>query len=169
MAVWIPVGDGFIEADVIRWNEPVFKNRRRGEPARVGVRQVSAEVLRAADKSEAGAGGSDGWVHLLVRRSEVLSVGTGWRLWDVVLPPKDQETWRRLGTILRGNPERLTWSDESARAIVAGQPLGSPNSAPPVPAETDERYSLGSAFNAVSRLNQIRCAKSGWKLPGLST
>ena len=29
MAGWIPVGDGFIEADVIRWKEPVFKNFRR--------------------------------------------------------------------------------------------------------------------------------------------
>ena len=161
MAVWISVGDGFIEADVIRWKEPVFKNRRRGEPVRVGVRQVSGEVLREA--------GKDGWVHLLVRRSEVLSVRTGWRLWDVVLPPKDEETWRRLGTILRGDPERLTWSDESARAIVAGQSLGNPNPAPPVPADTDEHYALRSAFNAVSRLSEIRRAKPGWHMPGLST
>ena len=158
MAVWIPVGDGFIEADVIRWKEPVFKNRQRGQPTRTGERLVTAEVLREADR--------DGWVCLLVRRSEVL---TSWQRSDVLLPAKDQETRRRLRTILRGNPERLTWSDESARAIVAGQSLGNPNPAPPVPADTDERYSLGSAFNAVSRLNQLRPAKPGWKLPGLST
>ena len=158
MAVWISVGDGFIEADVIRWKEPVFKNRRRGEPARVGVRQVSAEVLREANR--------DGWVHLLVRRSEVLSVRTGWRLWDVVLPPKDEETWRRLGTILRGDPERLTWSDESARAMVVGQP-GNPCSTPSVAAEPDEDYSLRSGFNAASRANEIRPAKPGWHMPGL--
>lgn len=158
MAVWIPVGDGFIEADVIRWKEAVFKNRGRGQPTRTGERLVTAEVLREADQ--------DGWVYLLVRRSEVL---TSWQRSDVLLPTKDQETRRRLRTILRGNPERLTWSDESARAIVTGQSLANPNPAPPVPAETDERYSLGSAFNAVSRLSDIRRAKPGWKLPGLST
>lgn len=160
MAVWIPVGDGFIEADVIRWKETVFKNWRRGQPARVGDRLVAAEVLREADE--------DGWVYLLVRHSEVLSVKTSWQLSDVLLPATGTETRRRLRTIVRGNPERLAWSDESARAIiVAGQSLGNPNPAPPVATDTDENCSLRSSFNAVSRLHEIRLAKPGWKLPGL--
>jgi hypothetical protein len=159
MAVWIPVGDGFIEADVIRWKEPVFKNRRRGQPARVGDRLVTAEVLREA--------GKDGWVYLLVRRSEVLSVKTSWQLPDVLLPATGKETRRRLPTILRGDPERLAWSDESARAIVASQFLGNPNPAPPVAPDTDEHDSLRSSFNAVSRLNEIRHPKPGWHMPGL--
>jgi hypothetical protein len=157
MAIWIPVGDGFIEADVIRWKEPVFKNRWRGQPALVGDRLVTAEVLREAD----------GWVYLLVRHSEVVSVRTSWQLSDVPLPATDKEAQRRLRTILRGNPERLAWSDESARAIVASQFLGNPNPAPPVVPDTDEHYSLRSAFNAVSRLNEIRPAKPGWHMPGL--
>jgi len=28
MADWVSVGDGFIAADVIRWKEGVFQNRR---------------------------------------------------------------------------------------------------------------------------------------------
>jgi hypothetical protein len=128
-------GDGFIEADVIRWKEPVFKNRGYGEPVRVGERLVAAEVLREADK--------DGWVYLLVRKSEVLSVKTSWLLSDVHLPPTGKETRRRLRTIVRGNPERLAWSDESARAIVASQYLCNPNPAPPVTPDADENYTSG--------------------------
>jgi hypothetical protein len=160
MAVWIPVGDGFIEADVIRWEEPVFKNRRRGQPALVGDCLVTAEVLREADK--------DGWVHLLVRRSEVLSVKTSWQLSDVQLPAMEKETRRRLRMIVRGNPERLAWSDESARAIViASQPLGNPNPAPPMSPDPDEHYFLRSTFNAVARLNVLRPIKPGWHMPDL--
>ncbi len=159
MAVWIPVGDGFIAADVIRWKEPVFKNWGRGQPARVGDRLVAAEVLREA--------GEDGWVHLLVRQSEVLSVKTSWQLSDVLLPPTGTETRRRLRTIVRGNPERLAWSDESARAIVASQALvGDPNPAPPVATDTGEHCSIRSSFNAVSRVHEIRAAKPGWHMPG---
>jgi hypothetical protein len=159
MTVWIPVGDGFIEADVIRWKEPVFKNRRRGQPARVGDRLVTAEVLREADE--------DGWVHLLVRHSEVLSVKTSWQLSDVLLPATGTETRRRLRTIVRGNPERLAWSDESARAIVASQSVGDPNPAQPVATDASEHCSIRSSFNAVSRLSEIRPAKPGWHMPGL--
>ena len=78
MAVWISVGDGFIAADVIRWKEPVFKNRRSGRPDRVGERLVIAEVLRAGDR--------DGWVSVLVRGSEVVSARIGWNVSDVLLP-----------------------------------------------------------------------------------
>jgi hypothetical protein len=160
MAVWISVGDGFIEADVIRWKEPVFKNRGWGEPVRVGDRVVTAEVLREADK--------DGWVYLLVRHSEVASARTGWQLSDILLPATGKETRRRLRTILRGNPERLAWSDESARvSVVASQFLSNPNPASPVAPDPDEHYSLRSSFNAVSRMNEIRPAKPGWHMPGL--
>ena len=121
MAVWLPVGDGFIAADVIRWKEPVFKNRRSSRPDRVGERLVIAEVLRAGDR--------DGWVSVLVRGSEVVSARIGWNVSDVLLPPTGKETKRKLTTIVRGNPERLAWSDESARAIVASRFLGPENPA----------------------------------------
>lgn len=116
MAEWIPIGDDFIVADVIRWKEGVFKNRRRkkAKPMRLGERLVIAEVLR----DEAG------WVYLLVRGCEVVSANMGWNLRDVPLLAKNTETKRKRKTIARGKPERLLWSDESARAVVASKFLG---------------------------------------------
>jgi hypothetical protein len=95
---------------------------------RVGERLVTAEVLRESDK--------DGWVYLLVRCSEVVSTKTSWKLSDVLLPATGKETKRKLGSIVRGNPERLAWSDESARAVVASRFLGNREPAFPVPRET---------------------------------
>ncbi|HEY2034437.1 MAG TPA: hypothetical protein VGH02_12195 [Rhizomicrobium sp.] len=157
MAVWVPVGDGFIEADVIRWKEPVFKNRRRGQPARVGERLVIAEVL---DDSGGGE-----WVHLLVRGSQVVSAHPGWNPSDVPLPATESETRRRRRTLVKGNPERLEWSDESARAIVASERLGRRNPAPPVCADTEEDFSLRSSFNPVSSTNRNRVGTPKWELP----
>lgn len=156
MSDWMPVGDGFIEADVIRWKEPVFKNRRRGRPARLGERLVTAEVLHDD--------GGSGWVDLLVRHSEVVSAHYGWNVSDVYLPAKDIETKRRRSTIIKGNAERLPWSDESARvSVIASRFPGSPNSAPSVPADPEESYSLRSCFNPVSRLNKSQPGKAGWE------
>ncbi len=161
MAVWMPVGDGFIEADVVRWKEPVFRNRRRGRPARLGERLVTAEVLRDD--------GGSGWVDLLVRHSQAVSASIGRNLSDVLLPAKDAVTKRRRGTILRGNPERLAWSDESARAsVVASRFPVNPNRALPVPADANEGYPLRSSFNPVSRANKKSPRKPGWEPPSLS-
>ena len=60
MTKWIPCGNGFIEADVIRWKENVWEKPSRSRTARAvnaGERMVTAEVIR--DK--------DGWVDLLLR------------------------------------------------------------------------------------------------------
>ena len=47
MAERIPTGDHFIEADVIRWKEAVFKPwRKKGRAVKLGDRVVVAEVLR---------------------------------------------------------------------------------------------------------------------------
>jgi hypothetical protein len=147
MADWVPVGDGFIEADVIRWKEPVFKKRRRGKPQLLGERQVTAEVLRDD--------GGTGWVDLLVRYSEAVSAHIGRNLSDVLLPAKDAVAKRRRGTILRGDPERLAWSDESARAsVVASRFPGNSNPAPPVSPAVDEGYPLRWFFNPVSRASK---------------
>jgi|SRR5579863_3802077 len=103
-AEWIPCGSGFIEADVIRWTEGAWEKRRhRGRAVNAGERMVTAEVIR--DK--------DGWVDLLLRGSTVVSEKPGWLLKPL---PKNLEVRRRRGTIERGNPERLLWSDESVRA-----------------------------------------------------
>ena len=47
-AEWNRCGSGFIEADVIRWNEGVWQKprRRRGRAVNIGDRVVVAEVIR---------------------------------------------------------------------------------------------------------------------------
>jgi len=112
MAEWVPIGGGFIAADVIRWKEGVYKPRRskRGKPFRLGDRLVTAEVLQEPDQK--------GWVRLLVRKCETLLELTTRRL---PVYQNGAEIKRARKTIMRGNPERLLWSDESARAVVASE------------------------------------------------
>lgn len=110
MAEWIPIeGGAFVAADVIRWKENVYapKRSRKARPPRLGDRLVTAEVLQGPD--------ADGWVRLLVRHCEILTE------LSVRKPPhvtRNTEIKRAVRTIMRGNPERLAWSDESARAAV---------------------------------------------------
>ena len=114
MTSWIPCGGAFIEADVIRWKEAAWEHRRRrrGKAVNAGERMVIGEVIR--DRS-------DGWVELLIRDSTVLSEKKGWLLKPL---PKDIQARRRRRTIERGNPERLPWSDETARAALNSKFLG---------------------------------------------
>jgi hypothetical protein len=115
MENWIPCGSGFIEADVIRWKEAAWEKRSRRRNARAvnaGERLVIAEVI--SDK--------DGWVDLLLRGCTIVSVKPGWLLKPL---EKNLAVRRRRPTIERGNPERLLWSDESARAVLISKFLGS--------------------------------------------
>jgi hypothetical protein len=109
-AEWISCGSGFIEADVIRWNESVWHKPRgrRGRTLNIGDRAVIAEVIR--DGGE--------WIDVLIRGCTVVSEKPGRK---VALLPKGQEARRKRRTIERGKPERLLWSDESARAILASK------------------------------------------------
>ena len=116
MAKWIPCGDGFIEADVVRWKESVWEKRSRRRNARavnVGDRLVTAEVLR---------GDAEGWVYLLTRACAMVTEKPGRK---VALLVKGQEVRRKRRTIERGKPERLLWSDETVRASLVSKFLGS--------------------------------------------
>jgi hypothetical protein len=115
MTKWIPCGSEFIEADVIRWKEGVWERRSRRKNARavnVGDRAVTGEVLRED---------AEGWVHVLVRRCEMVSEKLGRK---VALLPKGEEVRRKRTTIVRGKPERLPWSDETARGALISRFLG---------------------------------------------
>jgi hypothetical protein len=115
-ATWVPCGSGFIEADVVRWKERVWEKRSRRRNARainIGERLVTAEVLRED---------AEGWVYLLTRACAVSSERIPGR--KVTLLPKEENLRRKRHTIERGKPERLLWSDESARAILASRFLG---------------------------------------------
>jgi hypothetical protein len=113
VAEWVPCGKLFIQADVIRWNEGVWKKLRgrRGRTVNIGDRAVIAEVIR--DDGE--------WIDVLVRGSTVLSEKPGRKVLPLL---KGQEVRRRRRTIERGKPERLLWSDESARALIVSKFLG---------------------------------------------
>lgn len=114
MEQWIEAKD-FIAADVIRWKEGVFDDRRRGKPLRIGERQVAAEVLQR---------GEDGWVRLLVRACTITKNEAAGK---AVQSLKAGEQIRRASkTLLRGKVERLLWDDESARAaVLASKPIKS--------------------------------------------
>src|ERR1035437_5539358 len=100
---WIPCGNGFIAADVVRWKESVWEkrsSRRNTRAVNVGDRIVTAEVLRED---------AEGWVYLLTRVCALSSVRLPGR--KVTLLPKGENIRRKRSTIERGKPERLLWSD----------------------------------------------------------
>jgi len=117
MAEWIPCGAGFIEGDVIRWTEPVWKPRARknSRARKIGERRITAQVLKITP---------EGWVHLQVKSCET-TAARDW--WKPLLPLREQggELRRRRLTIGRGGAERLPWSEEGARASVLSQFLKS--------------------------------------------
>ena len=117
MLEWMSIQDGtFIAADVIRWTEGVYKPRqsRKAKSLRFGEWRVTAEVLQGADEK--------GWVRFLVRKCEIL-----FALSLKMRPPfsLEREITRAKKTIVRGMPERLLWSNESARVMLASEFLGS--------------------------------------------
>ena len=112
MGEWVSAKEGFIAADVIRWTEGIF-DKRRGKKARarrLGDRRVAAEVIEAT---------GDGWLKLLVRACVITRDDYA----GAVLPPihVGDTIKRSRKTVERGQPERLLWSDESARRdVIAG-------------------------------------------------
>jgi hypothetical protein len=112
MSEWIPCGDAFLPADVVRWREGVWErpNRGKAKPRMTGERQVTAELL--ADEG-------DGWVRLLVRACVVIEDKSDGR--RALLLKPGEEIKRKRSTLEKGTPERLRWSDESARVELLAQ------------------------------------------------
>jgi len=110
---WLACGTEFIEADVIRWSEPVWKPQARAskkKPVIIGQRCVTGQILRI-DRA--------GWVHIKVAACAAEPAPH----WPRPLPPplKPGEMIRRKrGRIGQGKVVRLPWSDETARAAVVG-------------------------------------------------
>lgn len=98
-----------MQADVIRWTEGIYAKYRRknAKSPRLGERQVIAEVLEETN---------DGWLKLLVLGSVITKDDyAGSRL-----PPLNtgDQIKRARKTVERGKPERLLWTDETARAAI---------------------------------------------------
>ncbi len=109
MVKWIACGDRFIEADVIRWREAVWKPkpRKNSRPVKIGERLVTAQVL----KREPG-----GWVRHSISQCETQNAEN----WTARISPLElgAVVRRKLDTIKRGKPQRLHWTDETARNAV---------------------------------------------------
>lgn len=127
MTIWIPCPEGFIMADVIRWSEGVWGRRGpgKGRAFKVGDRDVTAEVLEGPDE--------DGFCLLLVRDCKIFSEEPG-----RCALKNDTEIRRKVATIMRGEPERMRWSDENGRRIVRS-PFVGPEAVPARPRKKKER------------------------------
>lgn len=106
---WVSCGERFIEADVIRWREAIWKpkTRKNARAVKIGERLVTGQVV----KREPG-----GWVRLSVSQCETKNADT----WTARIPPLEPGVVvrRKLDTIKRGKPQRLHWTDETARKAV---------------------------------------------------
>lgn len=131
MTEWVAVGGGFIQADVIRWQEGDWV--RRGSRGRVrsvlvGERVVTAEVLQPVDAGGfvllkvAGCAVGVSRIH----RKEVTALKAG------------AEIKRAYKTIVKGKPERLLWSDENNRALLSSRFLGNKEHERYMAMESDE-------------------------------
>lgn len=108
---WVPCGDRYIDADVIRWREAIWKPKtgKKSRPRKIGERLVTAEVV----KRESG-----GWVRLKIRQCETTNAED----WIFTIPPVEIQSVvrRQAATIKRGKPARLEWTEEEARQSVLG-------------------------------------------------
>lgn len=121
MTEWWELRGGFIVGDVIKWRDPAWEKGRKknytGEGfggqriVNVGRRVISAEVIEGPDE--------DGWVYLLVMQYD----NHGMTPPDKILmePPVGKEIKRKYKTIMKGDPKRLPWENESMRERLVGE------------------------------------------------
>lgn len=123
MEAWIECGENFIKCDVLRWAEPVFEERRSRarKPVFLGEREVIAELLSEGPDSK-------GLLTLLVRRCRIASTSKNANAPCPALIEPGTEIRRQPKTLLKHALQRLEWSDESARDLVASRFL---NERPP--------------------------------------
>lgn len=124
MTEWFELRGGFIEADVIKWRDPMWQKGRKKQYTGegfggqrmvcVGRRVISAEVIQGPDE--------EGWVYLLVRQYD----NHGMTPPDKILmaPPVGTKIKRKYKTIMNGEPERQRWKDEAARARLMREAWG---------------------------------------------
>ena len=102
---WEQAGQ-FIESDVIEWTEAIWpprtSRRRRTKPRPWGKQKVIGQIT-AIDGD---------FIKLTVLKAEILEDDAPKEL----LPPKPgTEITKKRATLLRGEPQRLHWSEEDVR------------------------------------------------------
>lgn len=119
MGEWVSCDKSFIEADVIRWQEPVWKPERRRAatsrksrkpPVRIGQRVVTGQVVKI-DKA--------GWVHVEVAACRIEPGPDWWK--PIPAYGKGEMVRRQCAKIGQGRVDRLIWSDEEARAAIVSR------------------------------------------------
>lgn len=110
---WIKCGADFISPDVLRWTEAVWlepkRKTRKRKATKAGERRVTAAVLTLDSR---------GSVRLSVIKDEILENKFGMPLKAL---KQDDVIVRKRATIERGNPERMKWSEESARSLAVSK------------------------------------------------
>ena len=123
MLKWIPYPGLLIRGDVIRWTEPVWHPspiRRKSYPAH-GPRRVTAEVLAPL---------SDKRFLIAVIDEKILVNRNGQPLQPY---PRGVPIFKNRRTVVRGQPERLMWRDEAARARAMAKLLAARQGKPAKP------------------------------------
>ncbi|TVQ85284.1 MAG: hypothetical protein EA357_00780 [Micavibrio sp.] len=113
MTEWIPATEDFIEADVIRWTEPVWSDKKRG-------RGKNAKYVMLAKQSVVGQikGKEGDYVLIEVISAEIAPEGENNenKSYQTLRPYAPGSVIRKKpSTLVKNAIERLLWSDESAR------------------------------------------------------
>ncbi len=101
----------FVESDVIEWTEAIWPQRRRRrktKPHPVGKQKIIAQITEI-----------DGdFIKLTVLKSEIVENTVAKELH----PPKPGSIiTKKRATLLRGDPQRLHWSEEDVRKLLITQ------------------------------------------------
>jgi hypothetical protein len=104
---WEETTGEFLESDVIEWREIIWppRNPRRKKPRPYGEQIVTGQIIRIEGE----------FVILDVLKAEITENRTA-----AALRPHAVGTTikRKRQTLLKGNPERLLWSEEDVRAAL---------------------------------------------------
>src|SRR5690242_17165863 len=110
-------GEHIAEADDIRWTDIAWKPRTRG--VKIGEHDIEGKV-EFCDRE---------WVHVRVK-SCATRPDSGWMIESF---KTGDVLRRRRATLSRGKLQRMMWTDESARALVASPHFRPETSAPEMP------------------------------------
>jgi hypothetical protein len=114
MPKWMPCDGKFVESDVLRWREPVWKPKRgkTAKPVLIGERLITAQLLRE----------DGGWLEFALLSCETKNAETWWKKIPELKP--DKPLRRSRAALLKRNPERRPWGakdGEAARVLAASR------------------------------------------------
>ena len=107
---WVSAEDGFIEADVIRWVEALWPQKRTKKQSRpIGQQEVTGQIT-AIDGD---------YVSIKVMQAKI----TENRMGKILAVHKiDSIIQKKKESLMKGSPERLLWSDETVRTALLISP-----------------------------------------------